>query len=185
MRVDVFDHDNRIIDDETNRRRHASERHQIEAQTSKPHRQKRRQYRHRYHEYRYESRSDVSKKAVKNRDRQEKTDQDRIANRGDRSSDEQRLIVIRRDPHILWELRAHRRQLRFYFVNDFDGVRIGLASDVEQHRRVTIGGDYSVVGRDAFADRGDVGYIDGRVVHDGDDNRIQFFGFLSLAAHDR
>src|ERR1700754_62521 len=101
MRVDVFDDDDRVVDDKTDRGRYAAERHQIERESDEVHREERDEYRYRYHDDGDERRSHVSKEGPKNNDRQDEADDDRIADRVDRIGDHDRLIVERSDLNIL------------------------------------------------------------------------------------
>ena len=80
------------------------------------------------------------------------------------------MIVKRRDLHILGNLCAHGGEFGSRFVNDGDGVGVRLPRDVEEHCRVAVGSNDGVVGRDAFADRSDIGNRDRRIIHGGDDD---------------
>ena len=72
VRVDVLDDDDRVVDHEADRRRHAAERHQIEAQPDEPHREERDEHRDRNDDRGHERRAPVAQEPVEDRRRRER-----------------------------------------------------------------------------------------------------------------
>ena len=75
---------------------------------------------------------------------QNETDEDGVADAGDRFADELRLIVEEFQTHARRKLALQRCHLRSDGIGYLNGIRGDLLGDVEQHRRLAVGGDAGI-----------------------------------------
>ena len=76
VRVNVFDHDDCVIDYQTDRRRDSSQGHEIETESRKIHGEKGDQDGHGNYDNRDKGRAPVAQKSIKNSDGKQQTDND-------------------------------------------------------------------------------------------------------------
>ena len=176
MRVDVLDHHDRVVDYEADRRGHPAQSHEVEGQADDVHGEKRRQDRDGDDEDGDEGRAPVAQESPEDGDRQQESDQDRVANRRHGGLDQERLVVEGGDLDVSGKLPLRGGELRLDLVGDRDGIGVGLAQDVQQHGGLAVGGDDRVLRLEARPDRTDVRQLDRRVVHGRNHYGVQLVG---------
>src|SRR5580700_4502164 len=148
MQHNIFhDHDG-IVDDQTDCGRQSAEGHQVEGLSH---------YLQgddgdRDHKPRHQRRSPIAQKHNQNDRSQYQAEHDRVANALDRFAHDDRLVVEGLNVHTGGEGFTKPLNFGMDFVGYLHGVAVGLAIDVEQHRRFAVGGDHRInrlhIGRD-------------------------------------
>src|SRR5215471_3100583 len=181
MGVDVLDYDDCVVNYEANCCRYAAQGHQVKGQSDDPHCEDRDQDGDGYDDEGDQRGAPVSKEPVHYYGGQYEPENYGVSNRADRVLEYQGLIVKRLQRHVAGYLRLHRFQFGFHLIYNGQGACGGLAVDVNESRRVTVGSYDDVLGLDALVDGGDIRDEHGDAVHTGDDDLVEIFGAERLA----
>ena len=200
MTDDVFQHHDRIIDDETDREGQRQERDVIDAEVAEIHHRKRADHR--------DGNGDARDQRGGERAQEEEDHQDDQGDREDERefhvvhglADGERAVAVDIEADGGGELRAKGGEQVFDAVDHLDGVGAGLALHEEQDRTVRHRGlaeTVGILGRalvheparglvvlDAIADVGDVGEADRGTVPVTDDDLFETVGAPELAGGD-
>ncbi len=153
---DVFDHHDGIIDDQAHGRRESAERHQVEAFVQQLQSDERYQHRSRNHQRRHQRGSPVAKEKHHDERGENQADENGVAYALDGLSYDLRLVVEGLELDAGWKRLLDTRNLGVYRICDRNGIAVGLARDVEQHRRLLVSSNDGIHRFDAGLDRGNV-----------------------------
>src|SRR5262245_13807056 len=135
---DVFQNDNRVVNNDADRQRQSQQRHVVERESRDPHQGKRRDDRGRNRQRRDQHRAPVADEEQNDQARQQTAQQQMFFQRRDRRANEQRLIADDVDRQIVRDSRAQFLQLVAYGVHDFHRVSPRLPPDLQRDRRLAV-----------------------------------------------
>ncbi len=144
---DVFDHDDHVVDQQTDRGRDAAQRHDVEAQAEHAQHQHRRRERRRNDHHGDQGDAEAAQEHDQHKRRQHQSDQDGIAHARRRLLHELALIVPVNDLDAGRELE--RSELLLHRRRDLQRVAVRLLKDVEQDGRLAVLDDACPLRHDA------------------------------------
>ena len=158
---DVFEHDDRIIDNQTDGGSQTAESHQIEALTREFQDDEGDEQGGGNHEAGNERCAPVTQKEYEDDGREDQTEQYRVTHAGDGFVNDGRLIVEGFDVYARGQSRANLLDLGVNFVGDVKGVAVRLAMHAEQDGGFAVGGDHGVDGSDGRRNLGNIAETNG------------------------
>ncbi len=186
MQDDVLDDDDGVVDDEADGGGETAERHEIEALAEQPHEEHGDRDRDRNDEARDDRRTPVAQEEEENHAGENEADEDGIAHAGDALAHQLRLVVKGLEVDARGKLLAQLIELGGDPIGNSDRVAGGLARNVEQHRRLSVGRDHGVDGHGRALDLRDIADAHRSAVGGGlDDEVAQAVEVMHLAAHQR
>ena len=153
---DVFNHDNRVVDNEPHGGRHSSESHDVEAHVENIEQQDGGGQYTRHHDGRNQRDLQITQEKEQDENGKNNSNEYRIAHAARRGDNQLALIVPIGNLHTRRQLVTKFGQLGFDLQGDLDRVAARLLMDLENHRVMAIGGHADPLGRCPFADRSDV-----------------------------
>ncbi len=172
MEDDVFDDNDGVVDDETNGRGEAAEGHEVEALADGPERKDGDGDGDGDDETRDEGGAPATQEEEEDDACEDEADEDGVAHAADAVANDFRLVVVGLEVHAAREFGLELRDGGGDIICDGDGVAAGLASDVEQDRRLTVSSDGGVNGQGSGDDAGHVADADGRAAVGGFDGKF-------------
>ena len=143
---DVFDHHHRVVDDQADRCREPTERHDVEGLPEDVEQHHRSAQRRGHHEQRDQRDAQLAQKHQQHHGRQCRSHQDRIAHARRRREHQRALVVPLRQPDIARQLVATFGQGPFHILDDLDAVAVRLLIDHQQHGVLAVGVDPDPLG---------------------------------------
>ncbi len=156
MHGNVFDHHDRVINDQPDRRRKSAQGHQVEALPGDPEKENRYCDGDRNDEACDQRGSPIAKKEKEDDAGEDQANENRVADAQDAFADQLRLVVECLELNPRGQLRLQLIDLRRYAAGNSNRIARGLAGDVQQDRRFAIRRDRGVDRHSRGLDGGDV-----------------------------
>src|SRR6266436_6581248 len=148
MEHDVFEHDDRVVNDRANSGGQTAERHEIEPLSGELQNDEGDEKRGRNHEASNKRSAPVAQEENKDDGRENEAKQYGVANAGDGFVDDGGLIVEWLDMHAGWQSWPKLLDLGVNFVGDVERIAVGLPMNTQKNGGFAIGGDHGVDGCD-------------------------------------
>ncbi len=135
---DVFEHHDRVIDDEADRERDRHQRQIVERVVERPHHRERPDDRHRQRQARDDRRGQIAQEQEDHHHDQKDGEQQRVLHVVDRRANRLGMIAQRVDMERGGHFRAKCGNQAHHVVDDFDGVGARLTLHREHHRALAV-----------------------------------------------
>ena len=133
MHNDILDDNDGVVDNETDRRSEAAQRHQVETLPNDPEKENRNRDSDRYDQTGDQRRGPVTEKEKQDGARKQKPNQNRVAHTGDAVANEFGLIVKRLQMNSRWQSLTELLDLASDSLGYRNRIAGGLSGYVEQH----------------------------------------------------